>query len=53
MIIQVHDELVCDCPDEELPALETLAREEMEAAYQLKVPLVVDLGRGSDWAAAH
>jgi DNA polymerase-1 len=53
MIIQVHDELVFDCPDEELPALETLAREEMEAAYPLKVPLVVDLGRGSDWAAAH
>ena len=53
MIIQVHDELVFDCPDNELPALEALVREEMEGAYSLEVPLVVDLGKGSDWAQAH
>ncbi|HBF22211.1 MAG TPA: DNA polymerase I [Planctomycetes bacterium] len=53
MIIQVHDELVFDCPDSELSALESLVREEMEGAYSLEVPLVVDIGKGSDWAQAH
>jgi len=53
MILQVHDELVFDCPVAELPALEALARQEMEGVWQLDVPLVVDVGHGPDWASAH
>ncbi len=53
MLLQVHDELVFDCPPEELDRLYAIAREEMEGAWELAVPLVVDLGHGSDWASAH
>lgn len=53
MILQVHDELVFDCPVEEQAQLEKLVVEEMEGAWQLDVPLKVDLGHGPDWATAH
>lgn len=53
MLLQVHDELVFECPDEELPALERLAREEMEGVWELDVPLRVEIGHGLDWADAH
>jgi len=53
MILQVHDELVFDCPSEEQEQLEKLVVEEMEGAWQLDVPLKVDLGHGPDWATAH
>ncbi|HEX2780493.1 MAG TPA: DNA polymerase I, partial [Gemmatimonadaceae bacterium] len=49
MILQVHDELVFEAPPEELAALETLVREEMEHAAELSVPLVVDIGTGVNW----
>jgi len=53
MLLQVHDELVFECPAQELTALEELARREMESAYRLDVPLKVDIGHGPDWASAH
>lgn len=53
MLLQVHDELVFDCPPEELERLEALAREEMEGVWQLSVPIRVDVGHGPDWASAH
>jgi DNA polymerase-1 len=49
MILQVHDELVFEAPEDELPALEALVREEMEHAAELSVPLVVDIGTGINW----
>lgn len=53
MLLQVHDELVFECPDEELEQLQTLVREEMEGVHDLSVPLHVDMGTGPDWASAH
>ena len=53
MLLQVHDELVFDVPKTELEAVKKLIRSEMENAYQLEVPLIVDLGEGSDWLQAH
>jgi DNA polymerase-1 len=49
MILQVHDELVFDAPEEELPELEELVREEMEGALELRVPLKVDIFVGDSW----
>ena len=53
MMLQVHDELVFDCPVEELEQLSELVRTEMEQVAVLDVPLQVDIGTGPDWASAH
>ncbi len=52
MLLQIHDELLFECPPEELEAAEALVRERMEHAYPLDVPLVVDVGHGASWAEA-
>ena len=49
MLLQVHDELVFETDEDELPALAELAREIMEGALPLDVPLEVDLKVGSNW----
>ena len=49
MLLQVHDELVFETPSEEVGALGTLVRSEMEGAAQLAVPLLVDIGVGPNW----
>jgi DNA polymerase-1 len=49
MLLQVHDELVFEVPDEELAAMSDLVRREMEHAAELSVPLVVDMGTGKNW----
>jgi len=49
MILQVHDELVLEVPEEELPAVAPLVRETMEGAYQLRAPLKVDAKVGRNW----
>ncbi len=53
MILQVHDELVVECPRGEAGAVARAMREEMESAVRLNVPLVVDIGQGRDWFSAH
>src|SRR5690554_1645855 len=53
MLLQVHDELVFDAHKSELEKLKTLVKSEMENAYKLTVPLVVDLGVGQNWLEAH
>ena len=53
MLLQVHDELVFDAHKEELEALQTMVKKEMEHAFTLDVPLVVDLGIGENWLIAH
>jgi len=50
MLLQVHDELLFEAPPTEVPAVETLAREIMEAALPLDVPVVVDVKSGDDWS---
>lgn len=49
MILQVHDELVLEVPQEELPVVTPLVREMMESAYPLRVPLKVDFSVGANW----
>jgi DNA polymerase I len=49
MLLQVHDELVFETDEDELPALASLAREVMENALPLDVPLEVDLKVGTNW----
>ena len=53
MLLQIHDELVFEFPPQEQDALTELVKTEMEGVVQLKVPLVVDIGIGKNWAEAH
>jgi DNA polymerase-1 len=53
MLLQVHDELVFEVPPEEEERLVEAVRTEMTGVADLRVPLVVDVGRGRDWAEAH
>jgi DNA polymerase-1 len=52
MLLQVHDELVFECPPEEIEDVSRLVKREMEGAYALKVPLLVDVGVGVNWRDA-
>ena len=49
MLLQIHDELLFEAPEEELPALEKLVREEMMGAADLQVDLKVDVETGEHW----
>ncbi|CAH2600940.1 DNA polymerase I [Rhodovastum atsumiense] len=53
LLLQVHDELLFEAPQAEAEATARLAREVMEAAATLSVPLVVETGIGRSWAEAH
>src|SRR6056300_1027870 len=53
MLLQVHDELVFDVPLNEVDALQAMVKTEMENAFSLEVPLVVDIGIGTNWLEAH
>jgi DNA polymerase-1 len=53
MLLQVHDELVFDVFKPELEDLKVMIRTEMENAYELLVPLDVELGIGENWLEAH
>ena len=53
MLLQVHDELVFEVPKEEVKATSELVVREMEAAAEMSVPLVVDIGHGATWGQAH
>ena len=49
MIIQVHDELVLECPESEVQEVTRWVRSTMEGAMQLSVPLVAEASEGGDW----
>jgi DNA polymerase-1 len=53
MILQVHDELNFSVYPDEREQVERIVIEEMQGAYQLKVPLVADCGWGDNWLEAH
>ncbi|MBM4332836.1 MAG: DNA polymerase I [Deltaproteobacteria bacterium] len=53
LILQIHDELVLETPEEEMPAIKALVKEEMEGVMKLSIPLKVDIGLGKNWAEAH
>ncbi|MBI5960780.1 MAG: DNA polymerase I, partial [Chloroflexi bacterium] len=50
LILQVHDELVLEVPDDELAAVKPLVVEVMEGAFTLDAPLVADAKAGQNWA---
>ena len=53
LILQVHDELVLEAREDHLEAAINLLKFEMEHAYELSVPLVVDVSFGQNWDEAH
>jgi DNA polymerase-1 len=53
LILQVHDELVLEVPEDEIEKINDLVKETMESALVLSVPLVVDTGYGRHWLEAH
>ncbi len=53
LIMQVHDELVFEVPEDELIRMEQLVEEEMSRAVETNVPLKVDISYGANWSEAH
>ncbi len=53
MLLQVHDELLFESPQDEVERLVPLVKAEMEGVYSLNVPLKVDIGVGFNWEEAH
>jgi DNA polymerase I len=53
MVLSVHDELVFEVPEAEVPEAEQKIKAAMESAYALSVPLEVSVGHGRDWNSAH
>ena len=53
MLMQVHDELVFEVKEEHLQTVTSEIKQRMESALTLKVPLIVDIGTGSNWDEAH
>lgn len=49
LILQVHDELIVECPESETSVVESLLKEEMENAVDLAVPMKADAGSGKTW----
>src|SRR4029434_1687829 len=52
MLMQVHDELLVECPAEQAEHVARTLKREMESAVELDVPLVVDAGIGDNWMDA-
>jgi DNA polymerase I len=49
MILQVHDELIFEVPDNEVEIVKSLVRDKMESVVQLEIPLTVDVGVAENW----
>jgi DNA polymerase-1 len=53
MLLQVHDELIFEVPNDELEQTATLVKSVMENVVKLDVPLIAEAGSGKSWAEAH
>jgi DNA polymerase-1 len=53
LLVQVHDELLLEVWEGEVPRVSALVKEEMEGVYRLDVPLRVDIKTGRNWGEAH
>ena len=53
MLLQVHDELVFEVPENEITETQNLIKNVMENIVSLSVPLVAEVGFGADWTEAH
>ena len=52
LIMQVHDELIVECPEKEAPRVEALLQQEMQGVAELSVPLLAEAHTGRNWLAA-
>jgi len=52
IVLQVHDEIILESPDAEIAPASELTREVMRSAFELRVPLEVDLQVAATWAGA-
>jgi DNA polymerase-1 len=52
LVLQIHDELLLEAPENEVSAVKEIVRQEMCGAYELDPPLAVDVGVGDDWNEA-
>jgi DNA polymerase I len=52
LVLQIHDELLLEAPENEVAAVKEVVRQEMVSAYDLDPPLAVDVGVGDDWNEA-
>lgn len=52
LVMQVHDELICECNIEDKDLCASILKSEMEAAASLSVPLLAEVGVGKDWLEA-
>ncbi|RMD84992.1 MAG: DNA polymerase I, partial [Candidatus Dadabacteria bacterium] len=53
MVLQIHDELLLEVASSDADRVASMLRDAMEGAVELAVPVVVDVGRGANWAQAH
>lgn len=53
MILQIHDELLFEVPEDKVDEAKKIIKKDMESAWELSVPLEVDIGVGDNWAEAH
>ena len=53
MLLQVHDELVFEAPDDEVEAVKRLVKETMENVVHFDIPFIAETGSGQNWAEAH
>ncbi len=53
MLLQVHDELIFEAPEDEVEQVSALIKDVMENIVKLSVPLIVDIGVGKNWKEAH
>ena len=53
IILQIHDELLFEVPENEVGIMEKLIKSEMENVVRLSIPLTIELDKGANWAVAH
>ena len=53
MLLQVHDELIFEAPDEEVDYVSSLIKNTMEHVVDYDVPLIAEVGVGNNWTEAH
>jgi len=53
MILQIHDELIFEAPEDEIETVVPLIKKIMEGAYMLDVPMVIDINSGDNWREIH
>jgi DNA polymerase-1 len=49
LILQIHDELIVECNEEQAPAVTKIMKQEMENVHKFSVPIVVEVRQGSSW----